>query len=200
MTDQVKDKIAKVLELVKRGEGGEKLSAENALKRLMKKYNIQEHQLDTIKLRLYRFKYSSMIEINLFSQIVTYFLADKNVRIYKDTYYCKELVLELEYLDWITVETAWGYFRPHMNKEWRKFSKGKLNRFRKQANKNKRRQELYDAFFSSYIIKSGIYHKEQVNKREKISDKQLRDLVEAQGIEGGEYKKQVDRGLYLGNS
>ena len=40
MNDKVKEKIAKVYELVKRGVAGEQQSAEKLLRKLLKKYNI----------------------------------------------------------------------------------------------------------------------------------------------------------------
>lgn len=197
MNDSVKDKIAKVLELVNRGKDGEQLAAKNALQRLMKKYNIPQKELDKIYLKEYGFKYSTQLDMYLMLQLVEYFLGNKNIEIYKETWGKREILIKLEYLDWVTIETAWGYFKPHMNKEWRKFAKGKLNRYRKQSNKNKRREQLQEVFFSQYILKSGIYHSEQVVKRKSMSLKEFKDLCDAENIEGGNYKKQVDRGLYL---
>ncbi|MGP2571466.1 hypothetical protein ACT4R9_11260 [Ornithobacterium rhinotracheale] len=52
-------------------------------------------------------------------------------------------------------------------------------------------------FFSRYISKSSIYTQDQV-KEVDYSDKELNDyfLFDSE-IEGGKYKKQVDRGLYI---
>ncbi|SDE75477.1 DUF2786 domain-containing protein [Riemerella columbipharyngis] len=196
MNEQIKEKISKVLALVNKGVDGEKDAAERALKRLLKKYNIVDKDLENINLKEYTFKYSKVIDIWLLQQILEYFLTDKKIPVYKDTYGVKELRIKLEYLDWITIETAYGYFKPHMNREWSKFSENKLNRYRKQSNKNKRREELYKIFFSAYILKSKIYRESQIVKR-KSTPSELRELRDIDKIEGGNFKRQVTRGLYL---
>ena len=48
MNEKVKDKIAKVYELVKRGVAGEQESAEKMLNKLLEKYNISENELNSI--------------------------------------------------------------------------------------------------------------------------------------------------------
>ena len=60
MTNETKDKIAKIYELVKRGATeGEKQAAEIALNKLLKKFNLTDEFLETINLREYEFKYAT---------------------------------------------------------------------------------------------------------------------------------------------
>ena len=62
MNDKVKEKIAKVYELVKRGIAGERQSAEKMLKKLLEKYNISEAELNSIDEKKYYFKYASNLD------------------------------------------------------------------------------------------------------------------------------------------
>lgn len=196
MTEEIQQKLAKVYELVKRGEQGEKIAAEKALKRLMKKYNLTKEALNDLKLRKYTFKYASELDLKLFQQLMYYFLRDKDYQLYKHTLGVKEISVKLEYLDFVQIETAYGYFRPHMNKQWREHALPMLKRFRKITNKNKRRVELQKVFFNRYIDKSGIYHKDQLTKKP-LEGKELDDTIRLMGIEGGKYNQQVTTGLYL---
>src|SRR5690606_26327674 len=153
--DKIKDRLAKVLELVNRGSEGEKQNAQMALERLMKKYNISMEELETIHLKMYRFKYATSLDLKLFQQLLAYYFRDKDFTVYKDTFYKKEIVIELEYLDYVTLSASYEYFRRHMNSQWKKFSSAALKRKRKAKTKAKLREELYDLFYSQYIIKSG---------------------------------------------
>lgn len=84
-----------------------------------------------------------------------------------------------------------------MNEQWRKTALPILKRYRNLKNKNNRRKELQKMFFSRYISKSGIYTQDQL-KEVDYSDKELNDyFLFNSEVEGGKYKKQVDRGLYI---
>lgn len=196
MNEAITQKLSKVYELVKRGEQGEKIAAEKALKRLMKKYNLTEGALDDLQLREYTFKYASELDLKLFQQLMYYFLKDKDYQLYKDTFGVKEISVKLEYLDYVQIETAYGYFKPHMNKQWREHALPMLKRFRKVTNKNKRRAELQHLFFTRYVIRSKIYHDDQLTNKQ-LKGKELEDAIRLANIEGGKYNQQVDRGLYL---
>ena len=101
MNDKVKEKIAKVYELVKRGIAGEQQSAEKMLKKLLEKYNIPEAELDSIGEKEYYFKYSSNLDEWLLIQLIKYFFKEKNYKLYriKDSG-VKEISIQMSYLDW----------------------------------------------------------------------------------------------------
>lgn len=62
--------LAKIKELAKRGESGEKDNASALLKRLMKKYNLTETDLNEEKKDYCFFKYSDDLDCRLVSQIM----------------------------------------------------------------------------------------------------------------------------------
>jgi len=199
MNTEIKDKIAKVLELANRGIEGEKDAAQNALNRLMKKYNLSDEDLSKIKLTKYFFKYKTNLDMMLFQQILKYFFEGRNFRIVRHTYGTKELAIELEYLDWVTVDSAYEYFRRHAASQFKEFCLPHVKRCRTTKTKNAKREELQTAFFSKYVIASNIYHPEQIekidhtsmsNKERETSHKRAQILGD---VEGGQFHTQVGK-------
>lgn len=201
MTTEQQDKIAKVYELVNKGVQGEKEAAKKGLDRLMKKYSLTEFDLSTIHLKEYGFKYSNQMEIWLLIQLHKYFLPEKKINAFRDLRGKKELVLKLEYIDYITIETSYEYFRRHMNTQFKALCLPEINRCRKVKTRNKRRQELQDLFFSKYVIKSKIYNPDQVVSVDmsKLSEKEYSDRMKLENIKGGIFHNQVTTGLFLGD-
>lgn len=112
MTDEAKIKIAKVYELVRRGEQGEQQAAEKALQRLLSKYNLSEEEVAKMHLKEYVFKYASDLDKRLLCQLFEYFFKDKyDGKLYTCTWRVKEISVEMEYLDYIQIESAYGYFK-----------------------------------------------------------------------------------------
>ena len=164
MNTEIKDKIAKVLELANRGVDGEKDAAKTALNRLMKKYNLSDEDLSKIKLTMYYFKYKTNLDKMLFGQLVNYFFKDQNFTIYQNNLRGKDLNIEMEYLDYVTLSCSYEYFRAHAAKQFNEFCLPHVKRCRSTKTKNAKRAELQDAFFSRYVIASKIYHPEQLEK------------------------------------
>ena len=197
MNNKVKEKIAKVYELVKRGIAGEQQSAEKMLKKLLEKYNISEDELNSIDEKKYYFKYASNLDEWLLIQLIEYFFKEKNYKIYriKDSG-VKEIAIQMPYLDWVTLDSAYGYFKPHLNQQWRKHGLPVVNRCRTTKTKNKRRIEMQDSFFKLYVVRSGIYRPEQ-KKSKSLTEKEIKRYSILYGVEGGKYNQQVTTGLYL---
>ena len=197
MNDKVKEKITKVYELVKRGIAGEQQSAEKMLKKLLEKYNISEDELNSIDEKKYYFKYASNLDEWLLIQLIEYFFKEKDYKIYriKDSG-VKEIAIQMPYLDWVTFDSAYGYFKPHLNQQWRQHGLPVVNRCRTTKTKNKRREAMQETFFSLYIIRSGIYHPEQKTSRP-LTEEEIKRLSILYGVEGGKYNQQVTTGLYL---
>ena len=197
MNDKIKEKITKVYELVKRGIAGEQQSAEKMLKKLLKKYNISEDELNSIDEKEYYFKYASNLDEWLLIQLIEYFFKEKKYKLYriKDSG-VKEIAIQMPYLDWVTLDSAYGYFKSHLNQQWRKHGLPVVNRCRTTKTKNKRREAMQKTFFNLYIIRSGIYHPEQKNSKS-LTEEEIKRLTMLYGVEGGKYNQQVTTGLYL---
>ena len=200
MNDKIKEKITKVYELVKRGIAGEQQSAEKMLKKLLEKYNISEDELNSIDEKEYYFKYASNLDEWLLIQLIEYFFKEKKYKLYriKDSG-VKEIAIQMPYLDWVTLDSAYGYFKPHLNQQWRKHGLPVVNRCRTTKPKNKRREEMQQTFFNLYIIRSGIYRPEQKNSNslKSLTEEEIKRLTMLYGVEGGKYNQQVTTGLYL---
>lgn len=197
INDKVKEKLTKVYELVKRGVAGERQSAEKTLKKLLEKYNISEAELNSIDEKNYYFKYASNLDEWLLIQLIEYFFKEKKYKLYRiKGSGVKEIAIQMPYLDWVTLDSAYGYFKPHLNQQWRKHGLPIVNRCRTTKNKNKRRQEMQASFFSLYIIRSGIYHPSQKSSC-RLSEEEIKRRTILHGVEGGKYNQQVATGLYL---
>ena len=195
MNDKIKEKIIKVYELVKRGIAGEQQSAEKMLNKLLEKYNISVD--DLIDEKKYYFKYASNLDEWLLMQLIEYFFKEKNYKLYriKDSG-VKEIAIQMPYLDWVTLDSAYGYFKPHLNQQWRKHGLPIVNRCRTTKTKNKCRIEMQDSFFKLYVVRSGIYRPEQITSNP-LSEEKIKQLTMLYGIEGGKYTQQLTTGLYL---
>lgn len=195
MNDKIKEKIIKVYELVKRGIAGEQQSAEKMLKKLLEKYNISVDNL--IDEKKYYFKYASKLDEWLLMQLIKYFFKEKNYKLYRiKNCGVKEIAIQMPYLDWVTLDSAYGYFKPHLNQQWRKHGLPVVNLCQTTKTKNKRRIEMQDSFFKLYVVRSGIYRREQITSTP-LSEEQIKQLTMLYGVEGGKYNQQVTTGLYL---
>jgi hypothetical protein len=200
MNQNYHDKIAKICELVKNGATeGEKNAAQTALDKLLKKYNLNSDYIDTISERNYEFKYATNLDLQLFMQLHDYFFKGKSFKAQRRTMSQKRIIIALEYIDWVTISCAYEYFKPHMNKEFRKICIPAIKKCRSAKTKNARRKELQESFFGFYVVKSKIVHESQLKKVDptKMSAKELADFVRLQAIEGGQLTNQVTTGLYL---
>ena len=197
MNDKVKEKITKVYELVKRGIAGEQQSAEKMLKKLLEKYNISEAELNSIDEKKYYFKYASNLDEWLLMQLTKYFFKEKEYKLYRvKNRGVKEIAIQMPYLDWVTLDSAYGYFKPHLNQQWRKHGLPVVNRCRTTKTKNKRREAMQETFFKLYVARSGIYRPEQKISKS-LTEEEIKRLTMLYGVEGGKYNQQVTTGLYL---
>ena len=197
INDKVKEKITKVYELVKRGIAGERQSAEKMLKKLLEKYNISEDELNSIDEKNYYFKYASNLDEWLLIQLIEYFFKEKEYKLYRvKNRGVKEIAIQMPYLDWVTLDSAYGYFKPHLNQQWRKHGLPVVNRCRTTKTKNKRREAMQETFFKLYVARSGIYRPEQITSNP-LSEEEKKQFNMLYGVEGGKYNQQVTTGLYL---
>jgi hypothetical protein len=200
MNPNTHEKLAKIYELVKNGAtDGEKNAAQIALDKLLKKHNLNSDFIDTIKERNYEFKYANNLDLQLFIQLHHYFFKGKQFKAQRRTMSQKRIIIALEYIDYITISCAYEYFKPHMNKEFRKICLPAIKKCRSTKTKNARRMELQTKFFGRYVVESNIYHKENLEQIDisKMNAKEYADFMRLQDIEGGQFNTQVTTGLYL---
>jgi hypothetical protein len=200
MDNQLKDKISKIYELVKRGATeGEKSASESALNKLLKKHNLTEEFIQTMYLKEYEFKYATKLDLDLFMQLHEYFFKGKQFNASKSTLGRKSIFISFEYLDWVLFSSAYEYFKRHMNAEFKKVCVPLIKKCKSTKTKNERRTKLQKTFFGQYVINSKIYHQEQVGEIDlsKLSEKERKDRARLEDIQGGSYATQVTTGLYL---
>ena len=195
MDNDIKIRLAKLKELAERGATeGERNAARKGMQRIIDKYNLTDINIDWDGLFKYRFKYKSKIEMYLIIQVSRVLAGIEEGKWYQS--WDQEIVIELKYLDYITIECAYEYFRRHMNSQWRKSALPELKKCRKAKTRNKKRELLQQVFFATYCKKSGLYRAEDFEKA-KRTQSDRKSINKMGGIEGGKYREQVSNGLYL---
>lgn len=202
MTDELKAKIAKIYELVNRGATeGERAAAKHQLDKIMAKYNLNDSHLNDLTRNRYFLKYKTLLERLLIVTLVKYFMPGVyglfQYRNWDGQKAVKELILDMEYIDFVTIECSYEYFRRHMGKEWKRLVAPELANFRKVRTRNARRKVLDDLFFQKYVIASKLIVEDHIKEVAIDDPKELADHKLLDGIEGGQYNKQVSRGLLL---
>jgi len=201
VTPEIRERLAKVYELVKRGgTEGEQAAAKTALDRMLKKYKLDGINLDALDLLKYSFKYSTEMEMWLIGRLVKTFLTDNQMQgATRTTYKVRQVNLLLKYVDYITIDCAYEYFRRHMKQQWLMFCAPELARKRKAKTRNKRRKELQNVFFNDYAIKSNLYRKEEIIQISPadLTEQELADSRKLSNVSGGVYNKQVITGNLL---
>ncbi|MDO3641953.1 hypothetical protein [Mucilaginibacter sp. L3T2-6] len=202
LTPELKNKLSKIYELVKRGAtDGEKAAAQKALDKMIAKYDLDATDFDEAAKKTYIFKYATDMDVWLFILLLRRMVDDNSARdaLYKDTWRGKRLVIKLTYADWVTMDCAYGYFKPHMNRKFKKLCLAEVKKKRKAKTRNARRKELQHLFFDKYIIASDLVDKQHLISinMDELSDKEVADLMRLRGIEGGSFNRQMTNGLLL---
>jgi hypothetical protein len=151
MTEALRNKLAKVYTLVKQGATeGEQDAAKKAMDRIIEKYKIDPSDLDQIDLKTYRFKYSTKLDFKLLERLMYLFTPDALHHASYTTFQVREIIAKMNYMDWVTLESSYGYFRRHIKEQWNKTCAREVKRCRKAKTRNKRRLQLQEAFFERY--------------------------------------------------
>ena len=136
MTPEIRRKLAKIYELVKRGTDGEQAAAQAALDRMLDKYGLDKEgvNLDALDKEHYAFTYTSDLEHWLLLRIKFIFIGDEGTgtgyRLHP------RIILVLTYLDYVTVSCAYEYYRRHMKAEWKRLCAPELAKCRKAKDKD----------------------------------------------------------------
>lgn len=112
------EKIKKILELSKRGVGGEKITAERLLDKLLLKHGINLSDLDDSKKLDVTFSFKNEFEKKLACQICTKILNTGSVPIYKVRGKTKTRILELTIAEKIEFELYYSVLREEMAREF----------------------------------------------------------------------------------
>jgi hypothetical protein len=198
MNDSIREKLSRIYSLVNKGATeGERNAAKLALDRILKKYNLDESVLQNIDLKQYSFRYSTNNERILIISIVEMFSENKESLRWKT--WTKEVVGTFTYYEWISIESSFEYFRRHMKMQWIKVVKPNLDRCRKVKTRKKLREELDFIFIDRYLIASNLVDEKKLItiKASEMSQAEITKRLSLQGIEGGQYNKQILRGLLL---
>lgn len=198
MQDQIREKLSKIYELVQSGAtAGEQAAARNALDRIVSKYNLTDEDLNNINLKEYVFKYASKMEKTLMVAIVRVFLNNGPSRTTICTY-CnntckrvKEFRIRLTYLEFVTVESAYGYFRAHMKHQWKMSVQHEISRCRSIKRAEQIREQLFTPFMSKYLIGSNLYLPEDVESRPYKDQNEYNLYNKVARVQGGNYHRQI---------
>lgn len=191
MNELIKDKLQKVIALVNAGAtDGEKQAANEALNRLIKKYNISPEIMANIELKKYAFSYKTEIDMNIFVQVAK-ILVGKRDGFYKDTWRTRKIECELTYEQWVTIDCAYEYFRRHAAAQWKKIALPELAKCRKAKTRNKKREQLQRIFLTNYLQRSGLVEATDLRAVTVNSEQDWKNQALMNGVEGGEFKKQV---------
>ncbi|MFD0997705.1 DUF2786 domain-containing protein [Ohtaekwangia kribbensis] len=198
MESSVKDKLSKVYALVNNGATeGEREAAKKALDRLLEKYSLDESVLSGLEVSEYIFTYTTALELQLLTRIMV-IMVPGSVESSSRRMWNKSIVSDLKYIDWITIDSAYEYFRRHMKAEWKRVVSPELSKCRKSKTRNRRRKELRKYFFSQYAIASKLYREDELKPvDEKMSDKEAADRLRMISVKGGQYNKQLIGSLLL---
>lgn len=202
MTDQIRNRIAKIYELVKRGSTeGERRAAQKALDKLIAKYNLEDLDIAGISKKEYAFTYTSILEEKLMIAIMEYFLEERYRETFDSAYKtnwddkklrrCKQIRIKLEYLDWVTVDSAYEYFRRHMKSQWNKTCAPIIKRCRKAKTRNTKREELYQPFIIRYLYMSKLVDESRIERTPITSKAEAQRAAAVRGVQGGQYSTQV---------
>ncbi len=193
MTPEIRRKLAKIYELVKRGTDGEQAAAQAALDRMLDKYGLENVNLEALNKEQYSFTYTTWMEEQLIARILAYLVCTMPGGYTAN----RRITLVLTYVDYVTLSCAYEYFRKHMKGEWNRLCAPLVAKCRKGKTKAKRRAELSNMFFARYCIESGLFRQQEVILSPVKSVKELEANKLMMSVEGGKYNRQVVTGHLL---
>jgi hypothetical protein len=199
MTPEVKEKLKKVYALVNGGATeGERAAAQKALDKILEKYNINAADLESIDKDWHLLTYTTEMEWMLIFRLARTVISKPD---FSSVPGKKRLGVLVTYFDWVTLSSAYEYFRRHMKAQWVKFCAPHVARCRTTKTRNAKRKQLQEIFFGKYVIASNLYQPEELTTVDlnKVSKQEREARMRLDGVEGGKYTTQVTNGLYLGN-
>lgn len=197
MTENLRQKLAKIYTLIERGATeGEKKAARAAMDRIVAKHGIDDGQLEDLAKREMKFTYVSQMEVQLLLRLLKKFAPDHS-RLERRAYGKKTVHTKVDYLEAVSLECAYEYFRRHMKSEWIRTCAPLVSRCRTAKGKNKRRETLQLSFMATYFLRSGLVEEEGLTKVECKTKAQQDAVDRIRGVQGGAYHKQADSGRYL---
>jgi hypothetical protein len=200
MNQELKNRIAKIYELVNRGAtDGERAAAKNQLDKLLKKYNLSEEAISNIHLSYYGFMYSSNIEYSLLIQLFRLYTPPTTTNSLGKRGKC--LYKQLTYTDYVLVDCMYQYFKRHAKAQWNKRCAIEIAKCRKAKTKSALRNKLQEWFIPEYLYQSKLYVEGDFKEVDtsSLSAKQIEYLKKVGKVEGGKYNTQLHTHLQLEN-
>jgi len=197
MTNELRQKLAKIYALIERGATeGEKQAARAALDRIVEKHGIDADKIDDLTKREMQFTYVSIMEQQLLFILLEKFAPDHS-QLERRQYGKKTMHTKIDYLQAVTVECAYEYFRRHMKTQWIINCAPLVSRCRTTKGANKRRAKLQGSFMATYFLRSGLIDESKITEEECRSKEDRERARRVDGVQGGAYHKQADSGRYL---
>lgn len=197
MTQELKEKLAKLYEMVQRGAtDNEKDVARKLLDKLLAKHNLEDIDPSMLDKERHYFTYTSSTEVQLFLRLVAFLLELDYQTVCSSIRSRRRLIALVSYSDYITLEASYEYFRRHMKAQWERFCAPELAKCRKAKTRNAKRKQLQAAFEAEYFLKSGLYKASEI-RTVKLSGAALVNRNKVAGVEGGQYRTQVNSGHLL---
>lgn len=198
--ESITEKLSKVYALAQHGATeGERAAAKQAMDRIMKKHNLDQRVLNDLDRKQYTFTYSTELELLLLTRIMMMMVPNA---IQDSSRMKKKVHSMLRYVDYITIECAYEYFRRHMKQEYNRVLLPVLKKCRKSKTKTARRKQLGSIFFTNYVAASNLFKEGEIKMIgvDEISEKEYRDRQLMRGIQGGTFNRQLNGGLLLNES
>jgi hypothetical protein len=128
--DNVKRRLAKMLELARRGEPGEKDNAERMLMNLLHKYNVTLEDLEKPERARYTFNYSGNHEKQIVQQIIYRVTNDASLPTWKRHRNRTELRFDLTPMEFAEAMFLWDLYRRQWHVEVERLRRAFVQRYR----------------------------------------------------------------------
>lgn len=126
-SNNISDTMKHLLELSKKGVGGEKENANKLLHKLMKKYNISEDDLEKEELHKHDVRFKTRWQEQLIHQIVYMINPERNIYRYNGTK-AKIAILELTDAEWIEYQYLYSIYKKSFEDELELFTSAFIQR------------------------------------------------------------------------
>lgn len=173
MEELIIDKLKKIKELAKRGEGGEALNARQMLHILLNKYGLTISDLENVKTAKYKFKYVTVAEMGIMIQCIAKVTNDTRLTYswYKD-----------KKKEFYVVLAEWQYIEAKALIDFH------IKQFRKEL------QAQMKALKSAYCSKHNLFpEKQEEGKGSTLSIEEMERLMAVYNSLGSKfYQKQIE--------
>ena len=118
-TEQIKKKMRKLLELARKGVGGEKDNAQSVLNKLLAKHELTLDDLDPefAPVEIFEFSFDDKIELDLLFQVIFSVIQTDSVMHRKQRSNSKKLIVKITKAEYLEIRLAFDLYREAFKKE-----------------------------------------------------------------------------------